>query len=83
MKFAIIFSVFAICCILTATAYPIEEVDDDESQVARVRVRRFTCDVLSVEAGTVKLNHSACAVHCLFRLKSGGYCNHQRVCICR
>lgn len=47
------------------------------------RVKRFTCDVLSVEARGVALNHSACAAHCLVRGKSGGYCNDKRVCVCR
>nr|WAB21908.1 defensin [Sphaeridium marginatum] len=46
-----------------------------------IRVKRVTCDLLSFKG--FKLNHSACAAHCLALGKRGGYCNNKKVCVCR
>lgn len=43
---------------------------------------RVTCDLLSSEAGGVKLNDAACAGHCLLKGKKGGHCNGG-ICQCR
>ncbi|CAG9859152.1 unnamed protein product [Phyllotreta striolata] len=59
------------------------EIASDLQQSEHHRVRRFTCDVLSVEAKGVKLNDAACGVHCLFMGKTGGWCDSRRVCRCR
>ncbi|KAG5678523.1 hypothetical protein PVAND_008190 [Polypedilum vanderplanki] len=37
--------------------------------------KSVTCDLIG--------NERACAAHCLFRGRSGGYCNSQKVCVCR
>ncbi|RZC39390.1 holotricin-1 [Asbolus verrucosus] len=83
MKFAIILAISAAMCIFRVSAFPLDEALEDEPLAEHVRHKRFTCDVLSAEFGTIKLNHAACATHCLFRLRGGGYCNARRVCICR
>ncbi|CAG9853602.1 unnamed protein product [Phyllotreta striolata] len=59
------------------------EISNNLQHSEHYRVRRFTCDVLSVEAKGVKLNHAACGVHCLLRGKTGGWCDGRRVCRCR
>ncbi|XP_967194.2 holotricin-1 [Tribolium castaneum] len=82
MKFIVIF-VIALC-VFTITAYPLDQVEEqDEHQVTHIRVRRVTCDLLSAEAKGVKVNHAACAAHCLLKRKRGGYCNKRRICVCR
>ncbi|KAG5863075.1 hypothetical protein JTB14_030449 [Gonioctena quinquepunctata] len=53
------------------------------SRQGNVRVKRFTCDVLSVDIKGVNLNHAACGLHCLFTGKGGGWCDDHRVCNCR
>nr|WAB21905.1 defensin [Harpalus rufipes] len=66
-------------CIFAYLAAPL-----DEAEEGLVRQRRFTCDLLSFEAkGSVSLNHSACALHCIALRKKGGSCNNKAVCICR
>lgn len=45
-----------------------------------VREKRATCDLLSAGG---KVQHSACAAHCIILRKRGGYCNSQAVCVCR
>ncbi|EFA01376.2 Defensin-like Protein [Tribolium castaneum] len=78
MKLLIV-ALVALFCIFETTAFP----TDGE----HIRVKRFTCDVLSAEGSfrgvSVKLNHSACATHCLFLKKRGGYCNNKAICVCR
>ncbi|CAG9827651.1 unnamed protein product [Diabrotica balteata] len=54
-----------------------------EHKEEHYRVKRFTCDVLSVEAKGVKLNDAACAIHCLTLGKAGGWCDNHKVCNCR
>nr|XP_973575.3 PREDICTED: tenecin-1 [Tribolium castaneum] len=75
----IIIALIALFCVFETTAFPA----DGE----HVRVKRFTCDVLSAEGGfrgvSIKLNHAACAAHCLYLKKRGGYCNDKAVCVCR
>ncbi|KAJ9594665.1 hypothetical protein L9F63_027354, partial [Diploptera punctata] len=50
-----------------------------------VRAKRATCDLLSFEIGSFKLNDSACAAHCISMRKGfrGGHCNGNKVCVCR
>lgn len=48
-------------------------------QEENVRVKRFTCDVLS----GLGWNHAPCALHCSARGNKGGYCNGKGVCVCR
>lgn len=48
-------------------------------QEENVRVKRFTCDVLS----GFGWNHAPCALHCSARGNKGGYCNGKGVCVCR
>ncbi|KAJ3644433.1 hypothetical protein Zmor_022166 [Zophobas morio] len=85
----VIIATFALICISQSNSLPLGEelspMEDSQQgkNLAHIRVRRFTCDVLSAEAKGIKLNHSACAVHCLFRGKRGGHCNRKRVCVCR
>ncbi|KAJ8924010.1 hypothetical protein NQ315_006786 [Exocentrus adspersus] len=63
--------------VLAVYSAPVDFEEEQEVQhtIGLARVKRFTCDVLSVEAKGVKLNDAACGVHCLFRGKTGGYCN--------
>nr|AYV99145.1 defensin 2B [Octodonta nipae] len=68
---------------VTALSQPIDFEEEQPAQKDHIRVRRFTCDVLSAEGAGFKVNHAACAGHCLALGKSGGYCNGQGVCICR
>ncbi|KAL3280349.1 hypothetical protein HHI36_017838 [Cryptolaemus montrouzieri] len=83
MKFFI--TLFSFCVLFALIqGYPsILGEPDSEGGKIHSRVRRFTCDVLSVEAKGIKLNHAACALHCLGLLKRGGYCNSKAVCVCR
>ncbi|CAH1375101.1 hypothetical protein MTP99_016526 [Tenebrio molitor] len=80
-----IFALVACFFILQIAAFPLEEAATAKEieQGEHIRVKRVTCDILSVEAKGVKLNDAACAAHCLFRGRSGGYCNGKRVCVCR
>ncbi|XP_018577155.1 defensin, isoforms B and C [Anoplophora glabripennis] len=83
MKFVIAFTFVLSFVMVVVYSAPADFEDLVEQEHAHFRVKRFTCDVLSVEAKGVKLNHAACGVHCLFRGRTGGYCNGKRVCICR
>nr|AAK35160.1 defensin 1 precursor [Acalolepta luxuriosa] len=83
MKFFITFTFVLSLVVLTVYSAPREFAEPEEQDEGHFRVKRFTCDVLSVEAKGVKLNHAACGIHCLFRRRTGGYCNKKRVCICR
>nr|CAD7427665.1 unnamed protein product [Timema monikensis] len=67
------------CRLLVALA--VQNVTKD---VPGVRVKRFTCDVLSVDTPIGSLNHAGCAVHCLTmgRGYRGGRCR-DGVCHCR
>nr|CAD7262656.1 unnamed protein product [Timema shepardi] len=67
------------CGLLVALA--VQNVTKD---VPGVRVKRFTCDVLSVNTPIGSLNHAGCAVHCLTmgRGYRGGRCR-DGVCHCR
>lgn len=93
MKQTTIFLVF-IATILTASAFPRMEVQElpenaelemndgmDVNQLPETPIvqPRITCDVLSATG----VNHAACALHCLLKGHSGGYCNNKKVCICR
>ncbi|CAH1376527.1 hypothetical protein MTP99_017932 [Tenebrio molitor] len=75
MKLIVLVVVFALVCILNGNTLPVQET-------AHVRVRRFTCDVLSFEVGLLKLKDSICATHCILRGNLGGHCK-EGVCNCR
>ena len=50
-----------------------------------LRERRATCDLLSFEVPLFKLNHAACAAHCLTKWRKGyrgGRCE-KGICVCR
>ncbi|XP_063223486.1 holotricin-1 [Bacillus rossius redtenbacheri] len=51
---------------------------------AGVRLRRATCDLLSISTPIGSLNHAACAAHCLAMRRGyrGGRCR-DGVCHCR
>nr|WAB21906.1 defensin [Mylabris quadripunctata] len=72
----IVFAFIVAMCAIHLLAAPVDEFE------ASVGHRRVTCDVLSFEAKGVKLNHAACAAHCLAMGKRGGRCNNG-VCVCR
>ncbi|OAD53675.1 Defensin-2 [Eufriesea mexicana] len=71
---------------------PIEETNDklnvemaardDSGEVAPIRHRRVTCDVLSWQSQWLSVNHSACALRCLAQRRKGGHCENG-VCVCR
>ncbi|CAH1108340.1 unnamed protein product [Psylliodes chrysocephalus] len=81
----ILIALFLFTIFVSTICVPVSEiaVEELENQQEHLRVKRFTCDVLSVEAKGVKLNDAACATHCLFRGKRGGWCDKRRVCNCR
>ncbi|XP_028142492.2 tenecin-1-like [Diabrotica virgifera virgifera] len=84
----IIVSFFVICLIASVFASParisFKDVDQHvKNQQGHGRFKRFSCDVLSIEAKGVALNDSPCALHCLSLGKRGGWCNDQKVCNCR
>ncbi|KAG5868044.1 hypothetical protein JTB14_029585 [Gonioctena quinquepunctata] len=82
-NFAVFCFIFAVL-LATYSCSPIPDEDTlVQSRQVNIRVKRFTCDVLSIEAGSVKLNHAACALHCVYLHKSGGWCDDHRVCNCR
>ncbi|CAG2060723.1 unnamed protein product [Timema podura] len=72
-KFYLLVALFAM-----VTGFPAE------GDVPGVRVKRFTCDVLSIDTPFGSLNHAGCAVHCLTmgRGYRGGRCR-DGVCHCR
>ncbi|XP_073847349.1 uncharacterized protein [Musca autumnalis] len=43
------------------------------------RVQVISCDLLSYW----NVGDTACAAHCLWLGRRGGYCNSQKVCVCR
>ncbi|KOX75237.1 Defensin-2, partial [Melipona quadrifasciata] len=59
-----------------------ETVGDDSTDLAPLRHRRVTCDVLSFQSKWLSVNHSACAVRCLAQRRKGGSCRNG-VCVCR
>ncbi|XP_050506614.1 tenecin-1-like [Diabrotica virgifera virgifera] len=93
----VLFSIFLFAIVASINSSPIgqEQPKVDEPDVLipedynpeqkeeHSRVKRFTCDVLSVEAKGVKLNDAACAIRCLTLGKAGGWCDRHKVCNCR
>ncbi|XP_075168240.1 defensin Lucifensin-like [Haematobia irritans] len=79
MKFFLIFAVIlaVTACMINALPAPTDE--EPEKPKILSRYKRFTCDVLS----GLKVEHSACAIHCLMQFKKGGYCNDKAVCVCK
>lgn len=53
-----------------------------DSETFLSRQKRLTCDFLSVSFGGINFQHSACAFHCLLKLKRGGTCVNG-ICLCR
>ncbi|XP_056641804.1 tenecin-1 isoform X1 [Diorhabda sublineata] len=91
-------TIFLFTLIVCSICVPIDSVDEpdvlpeepereNKHQVSvddsHLRVKRFTCDVLSFEAVGVKLNDAACALHCVKIGKRGGWCDGHKVCNCR
>ncbi|CAO1354834.1 unnamed protein product [Diamesa serratosioi] len=60
--------------IVLISAVPVADFED-QSLEHHSRVKRATCDLFQDER--------LCAAHCLARGRSGGYCNAQKVCVCR
>ncbi|GAB0091789.1 hypothetical protein DMENIID0001_066700 [Sergentomyia squamirostris] len=60
--------------------FNINPLDEAYSGKIEPRMKRFTCDFLSLFG---IINHSACAAHCNLKGYAGGYCNEQAVCKCR
>lgn len=97
MKFIITFAIFAVVAVAVVSAYPtpdetLEELSElpehqpiNELEVHHIRSKRATCDLLSFTAANIKLNHAACAAHCLlmFRGFTGGFCTSRGICNCR
>nr|QTE04363.1 defensin 2 [Lasioderma serricorne] len=86
----ILLAAFFVCAFAFATqALPVEDEKPSMVMTAAVipdeppKETRITCDVGSISIGGVSLNDSACALHCLAIGHKGGYCNAQKVCVCR
>ncbi|XP_058460448.1 defensin-C-like [Malaya genurostris] len=98
MRFISAISLSCLCLVATVSigyGYPQHLADDvqsyaytlfdelpEESYQATAenyRLKRATCDLLS----GFGVNDSACALHCVARGNRGGYCNSQKVCVCR
>nr|AYV99144.1 defensin 2A [Octodonta nipae] len=47
-----------------------------------LRVKRFTCDVLSFEIGGISVGDQACNFHCSLQNRGNGKCNTNRICVC-
>ncbi|KAF2880831.1 hypothetical protein ILUMI_25345 [Ignelater luminosus] len=77
----VIFALVASFCVFIASAIPVVK-EDEFSQEPGLRQKRVSCDLLSASVKGVKLNHSACAAHCLVQRYKGGYCQNG-VCHCR
>ncbi|XP_022911987.2 holotricin-1-like [Onthophagus taurus] len=78
-KYLAIALIVALCLNMVLTN-PIPEPEDQEEGI--IRQKRVTCDLLSIEAKGIAINHSACAAHCLVLRKKGGSCSNG-VCVCR
>ncbi|XP_034944292.1 defensin-2 [Chelonus insularis] len=61
---------------------PDNVVEDSDSDVARPRPRRFSCDLFSFQSQWATPNHSVCAMRCIATGKKGGTCQNG-VCHCR
>ncbi|XP_075221400.1 defensin-like [Lycorma delicatula] len=85
--FSVVMLMFAVFLQHTR-AYPRTEFKEQEYpkyeplEAVHLRIRRATCDLLSVSTQWVTLNHSACAGHCLLIGRRGGRCI-DGVCNCR
>ncbi|XP_020279111.1 defensin-2-like [Pseudomyrmex gracilis] len=92
-----VFAIFAVLAYASANAVgtydgpiyelkPIEEpandVVDEDATNSPVRQARLTCDVFSWQSKWLSINHSACAMKCLFQGRRGGRCR-DGVCVCR
>nr|QGQ73185.1 defensin [Coridius chinensis] len=56
---------------------PLEEIPDHG-----LRLKRATCDLLSMSTPWLTVNHAACALHCLTMGHKGGRCV-DAICNCR
>nr|AAY82237.1 defensin I [Mayetiola destructor] len=54
---------------------PDADNDENGNGVEEQTLERFTCDIWQ--------NQAACAIHCIANGFRGGYCNAQKVCVCR
>nr|ASY93144.1 defensin A [Aedes aegypti] len=97
MKSITVICFLALCTVAITSAYPQEPVLADEARpfanslfdelpeetyqaaVENFRLKRATCDLLS----GFGVGDSACAAHCIARGNRGGYCNSEKVCVCR
>ncbi|CAH1108339.1 unnamed protein product [Psylliodes chrysocephalus] len=84
----ILITLFLFTIFVSTISVPVSEILGDISidvnnQIEHHRVKRLTCDILSVEGKGFKLNDAACAAGCLLKLKRGGWCDERRVCNCR
>ncbi|CAO1308146.1 unnamed protein product [Diamesa hyperborea] len=61
--------------VVLITGSPVAKEDEERSLEHHGRFKRATCDLFQ--------NERLCAANCLLRGKTGGYCNAQKVCICR
>lgn len=80
--------IFGVSCALSIAFAAVDQGQlprvDVESQLVQqegvavhTRHKRFTCDVLGF------LGPGPCIAHCLALQRRGGYCNKNKICICR
>ncbi|XP_063903644.1 tenecin-1-like [Zophobas morio] len=78
LTLAFALAIFAFVCSCQVKSLPAGEEGlhvAESTQQDHVRVKRFTCDILGSDA--------ACSVHCMGHGHRGGYCNPEKVCVCR
>ena len=76
MRCLMVFLLMLVLSVVLISGSPIDNFEDeDRSLEQHARFKRATCDLFQAE--------SLCALHCLMRGRTGGYCNAKKVCICR
>lgn len=76
MRCLMVFMLVLVLSVVLISGGPVANFEDeDRSLEQHTRFKRATCDLFQDER--------LCAAHCLLRGKTGGYCNSQKVCVCR
>ena len=71
-----VFLLVLVLSVVLISGSPVANLEDeDRSLEQHARFKRATCDLFQ--------NESLCAANCLLRGRTGGYCNAQKVCVCR
>ncbi|VEN45681.1 unnamed protein product [Callosobruchus maculatus] len=84
MKYFATFVCFLLVVFASVSSAPVDTSEPEQEEVAHLRVRRATCDIVgSISIKGVQLNDAACALHCIQLGKSGGWCDKRKVCHCR